>query len=79
MIMTTSVPKYIRDLRDEVESLYDSKILTDDMIATIVTMFENGLNAKGYDPADIIAESQILDRTLRFSSNYNLEHGYPNE
>ena len=73
MIIPETALWSLRDWRGAIEHLNDEKILSADIIETIVDNFMDQMAWQGYDTADIVAEGQILSKTLTWSSDYNLK------
>ena len=68
--MIINIPSLTKE-RGYIEELYDDKILSAEIIETIVDNYMDVMAWKGWDPSNIVSESKILTKTLSWSSNYN--------
>lgn len=73
MIIPETALWSLRDWRGAIEHHNDNNILSGEIIETIVDNFMDQMAWHGYPTEDIIAEGQILSKTLTWSSNYNLK------
>ena len=72
MTMIISMHDSLRKLRGQYEDAYENQILNPDIIETLVEEFsQSGIWLKNSTLDDVMAEAEILKKTLTFSSNYN--------
>lgn len=64
----------LRELRGEVETVYDDDILSLDIIETVVDNWMDSMAWRGFPTDDIISEGSTLHKTLSWSSTYNREN-----
>lgn len=70
--MLISMMTSARNLRGQYERMYDDKVLSEDVIETIVSEFTTSLPwLKDHDPLEAFNEARILAKTLKWSSEYN--------
>jgi hypothetical protein len=66
----------LREQRGELEEKYDHLMLSKEEIDLTVEQFIWNVGRGGFDPEDILAEAEILQKTLVRSSLYNYKHSH---
>ena len=74
MAIRISALNTLTECRGEVEMMYDEKVLSKDIIETVVDNWMDQMAWRGFNTEDIYAEGEILSKTLAWSSEYNRQN-----
>jgi len=66
----------LREQRGKLEDKYDNLLLSKEEIDLSVESFIWRMGLLGYNPEDILAEAETLQKTLVRSSLYNYKHSH---